>query len=129
MPRLSPRRALVVVLVVVTAAVSAGIAIAASGGGGNGDDAALTGQPLEKASAAALVHTGGGTVDRAEVDDDAGYEVEVRLPNGKLVEVELDSGFAVVAEDAGDGGPGDAGRGDDESHDDEGQSGSADADD
>ena len=48
---------------------------------------------------------------------------------GQPVEVELDSGFAVVAEDAGDGGPGDAGPGDDESHDDEGQSGSADADD
>lgn len=46
-----------------------------------------------------------------------------RLSSGRALVVVL------VAEDAGDGGPGDAGPGGDESRDDEGQSGSADADD
>lgn len=93
------------------AALSGGIAIAASAG----DDGSQGGEPLARATAAALAHTDGGTVLEAEAGDDgAAYEVEVRLPGGRVVEVSLDAGFAVTGEEADDGGAGDDdGAGDD----------------
>jgi hypothetical protein len=94
--------ALIAALVLALAAVAAGIAIAAGGGG---DDGPLTGSTLAKATAAALAHTGGGTVTETEVGDDgAAYGVEVRLDDGSQVEVELDENFDVIGqESAGDG--------------------------
>jgi hypothetical protein len=88
--------ALITTLVLVAGAVSAGFAIA----GGVGDnDKPLTGSALEKATAAALAHTGGGTVVETEVGDDgAAYGVEVKLADGRTVEVELDEGFRVVGQ-------------------------------
>ena len=82
-----PRKLVLIVAVVLAAgAVTAGIAIASGAGG---DDKPLTGSSLQKASAAALAHTGGGTVVETEVGDDgAAYDVEVRLANGRVVEVE-----------------------------------------
>ena len=68
----------------------------------------MTGAPLEKATAAALAHTGGGTVVETEVGDDgAAYDVEVRRPDGKVVEVRLDSSYAVIGQEVDDDGPGD----------------------
>lgn len=60
-------------------------------------DTAITGSALDEASAAALAHTGEGTVTGTEVDDEEShYEVEVTLDNGSEVDVQLDEGFGVV---------------------------------
>ena len=105
---------LIGVLVLALGGLSAGIAIAAGAGGG--DEAPLTGSALENATAAALAHTGGGTVVETEVGDDgAAYGVEVRLGDGSVVEVNLDADFDVIGQTADDDGPGDEdeGAGDD----------------
>jgi uncharacterized membrane protein YkoI len=95
---------LIAVLVIVLGAISAGFAIAAAGG----DEQPLTGTDLEKATAAALAHTGGGTVTETEMGDDgAAFSVEVRLDDGSQVEVNLDENFRVIGQDADDDGAGD----------------------
>ena len=72
------------------------------------DDQALTGTTLDRATAAALEHTNGGTVTETEVGDDgAAYGVEVRLDSGDQVEVNLDADFNVIGEEADDDGAGD----------------------
>ena len=103
---------LIAALIVVVGAVSAGFAIAAAGG----DEQPLTGSTLEKAKAAALAHTGGGTVTETESGDDgAAYSVEVQLADGHQVEVNLNSNFEVIGSAADDDGPGaDEGSGDDD---------------
>ena len=101
-------RKLVVVIVAAVLAVgalTAGIAFASGAVGGDDDDQALTGATLQKATAAALAHTGGGTVTETEVGDDgAAYGVEVRLPDGSQVEVSLDENFQVIDQAADDDG-------------------------
>ena len=87
--------------VVVVVGVSAGIAAPLGGE----DERSLTGATLERASAAALEQTGGGTVVESEVGDgDAAYEVEIRLQNGRQVEVSLDSSFTVISQERDDDG-------------------------
>lgn len=99
-------------LAVALAAVSGGIALAATGGGG--DEQPLSGAALEQATAAALAHTGGGTVTETETGDDgAAYGVEVRLPDGSRVEVSLDERFQVIGQEADDDGAGDENDGED----------------
>jgi hypothetical protein len=57
----------------------------------------ITGTDLERASAAALAHTGQGRVTGTEVgDEDSYYEVEVTLDDGSQIDVQLDKAFAVV---------------------------------
>jgi uncharacterized membrane protein YkoI len=97
-----------------TKAVIAGGAAAAAilGGatwavaGGSDDDAtdtAITGDALERASAAALEHTGEGQVTETEVgDEESYYEVEVTLDDGSQVDVQLDEDFNVVGDEADD---------------------------
>ncbi|MFL6204492.1 MAG: PepSY domain-containing protein [Acidimicrobiales bacterium] len=72
--------------------------------GGTDDDATdtpITGAALEKASAAALEHTGEGRVTETEVDDEESYyEVEVTLDDGSQVDVQLDEQFNVVGDEA-----------------------------
>jgi uncharacterized membrane protein YkoI len=96
------RKLIAIAAVIVTlGAVSAGIAIAAGGD----DDKPITGSALAQAKAAALEHTGGGTVVETEVGDDgAAYGVEVRLDNGSQVEVNLDESFNVIGEETDDDG-------------------------
>jgi len=103
---------LIAALVLVVGAVSTGFAIAAAGG----DEQPLTGSDLEQAKAAALAHTGGGTVTETETGDDgAAYSVEVRLADGTQVEVNLDGNFDVIGQATDDDGPGDQeGPGDDD---------------
>jgi uncharacterized membrane protein YkoI len=61
------------------------------------DDQPLEGSDLDRATAAALAHTGGGTVVDSELGDDgASYEVEVRLDDGSVIEVQLDDRFQVA---------------------------------
>jgi uncharacterized membrane protein YkoI len=91
-----------------------GAAIASAAGGGDsstaqesaedakeGPDQAIGGSDLDKASAAALQHTGGGTVSDTEVgDEESYYEVEVTLDDGSQTDVQLDRGFNVVGSEA-----------------------------
>lgn len=100
------KRKLIVIATVVFAvgALSAGIAIAGGGGG----EKPLTGSTLAKASAAALEHTGGGTVTETEAGDDgAAYGVEIRLDDGSQVEVNLNENFNVIGQAADDDGAND----------------------
>ena len=84
------------------------LALAVIGGGtgiaianGSGDESPLTGSTLDRASAAALAHTGGGTVIESEVGDGGGaYSVEIRRDDGSVVEVTLDERFNVVGQEA-----------------------------
>lgn len=86
---------------VIIAAGAVGLAVA---NGGN-DDQPLTGNALDRASSAALEHTGGGTVLETEVGDDgAAYGVEIRLDDGSVVEVQLDESFNVTGDEVDDDG-------------------------
>lgn len=64
-----------------------------------GDDDKLSSGDREKASAAALEYVGGGAVtdaERGDGDDGYAYEVEVTLPGGADIDVELDDSFTVT---------------------------------
>lgn len=85
-------------LLVVAIAGSAGGAVIATGGD---DEQPITGSALDKASAVALDHTGGGRVTGTEIgDEESFYEVEVTLGDGSQVDVQLDENFKVVGEEA-----------------------------
>lgn len=93
-----------------------GAAVATTSGG---DEEPLTGSALDKAVAAALEKTGGGTVTETEAGDgDAAFSVEVRLDDGRQVEVNLDENFTVIGQDSDDDGPNDDGGKDDGPNDD-----------
>jgi uncharacterized membrane protein YkoI len=82
------------------AAAGLAVANAASGDDGPEDDGgetAITGEAMQRASAAALAHAGGGRVTGSEIDDEESkYEIEVTLQNGDQVDVQLDENFNVV---------------------------------
>ena len=81
---------------VAAAAASIGIAVANSGDDDE-TERPISGDALQKASDAALQHTGGGRVTGTEVgDEESLYEVEVTLDDGRQVDVQLDDSFAVV---------------------------------
>jgi len=83
-------------LLVVAVAGSAGGAVIATGGD---DEQPITGTVLDKASEAALDHTGGGRVSGTEVgDEESFYEVEVTRDDGSQVDVQLDESFNVVGD-------------------------------
>ena len=95
----SRKIALGLVLVGAAAALGGGVAVAS--GGGDDHEAPITGDALDRASAAALAHTGEGRVTETEVgDEDSYYEVEVTLDDGSQVDVQLDEDFAVVGSEA-----------------------------
>jgi len=80
-----------------------GVAIAGGEDENEGPDTPITGEALDRASAAALAHTGEGEVTETEVgDEESYYEVEVTLPDGSEVDVQLDESFAVVGEEVED---------------------------
>ena len=95
--------------VVALGTAATGAAVAQSG---ESDDVPITGEALDRATAAALEHVGGGEVVATEVEDDEAadddadesevegrYEVEIALDDGRQVEVELDEEFSVVGEE------------------------------
>jgi uncharacterized membrane protein YkoI len=91
-----------------------GVAIAGAAGGGDDDgrERAISGTALDRASAAALDHTGGGRVTETETgDEESWYEVEVTRGDGSQVDVQLDRDFHVV------GSEGDDERGEDDDRD------------
>ncbi|HSJ18063.1 MAG TPA: hypothetical protein VK920_08210 [Solirubrobacterales bacterium] len=99
-----------------TKGVLAGVAAVAALGGGaaaiagatgsaedgaEGPDQAITGSALDRASAAALDHTGGGQVTDTEVgDEESYYEIEVTRDDGSQVDVQLDRSLQVVGDEA-----------------------------
>jgi uncharacterized membrane protein YkoI len=106
MSRYMTKRWLAVAAVLVIAIVAgAGLLAAAASNDDDAFERPITGTELERASAAALEHTGGGRVTDTEVGDEAGYyEVEVTLENGTHVDVHLDETFNVLStEDDGAG--------------------------
>ena len=87
-------------------AAAVGVALAAGGaglavaGGGDDSESPITGSALDRASEAALDHTGGGQVTETEVgDEESLYEVEVTLPDGSQTDVQLDRSFDVVGDE------------------------------
>ena len=104
--------AAVLALGVIGGGTGAGIAIAQGGGD---DDQPITGSALAKCTEAALVGQPGGTVTETEVGDDgAAYGVEVRLPDGSEIEVNLDADCVVIGQEADDDGPDDEDGSDDD---------------
>jgi uncharacterized membrane protein YkoI len=82
---------------IVAGLAGGGAAIAGAAGGEDRDDTPITGDALQKASDAALKHTGEGRVTDTEVGDEDGYyEVEVTRGDGSQVDVHLDAGFKVI---------------------------------
>jgi hypothetical protein len=97
--------------IIVSSAIAAAAIAGATGFSALGDDneRPITGDELERASAAALAHTGGGHVSDTEVgDEDSWYEVEVTLPDGSQTDVQLDAEFNVVSSEADVEEPGDS---------------------
>jgi hypothetical protein len=99
---------------VIAALAVGGVAIAgAAGGDDDGDERAISGTALDRASAAALDHTGGGRVTETEAgDEESYYEVEVTRGDGSQVDVQLNRAFEVVGSE-GDDDRGEDGQGDD----------------
>ena len=92
---------------VVVGAVAGGLALLVVGGavvattGGDDEEVPITGDALERATAAALEHLGEGRVTQTEAgDEDSYYEVEVTLDDGSQVDVQLDKAFKVVGAEA-----------------------------
>ena len=79
--------------VVITTAVGGAIAFASSDSEGG-----ATGRQADRAIHAALQATRGGTANAVERDSENGgyWEVEVRKPNGALVDVRLNRDYSVL---------------------------------
>ena len=90
---------------VIAALAVGGVAIAGAAGGDDDDrgERAISGAALDRASAAALDHTGGGRVTETETgDEESYYEVEVTRGDGSQVDVQLDRDFQVVGSEGDD---------------------------
>ena len=97
------KRGKILIAGIAALAVAAGGVGVAGAGGGDDAEAPIRGGALEKASAAALEHTGGGRVTETETgDEESFYEVEVTRDDGSQVDVQLDRGFKVVGGEADD---------------------------
>lgn len=95
----------IVVGTLAIALIGGGAAVAVATGGD--DDKPLTGSNLEKATAAALQHTGGTVIETEIGDDGAAYGVEIRRDDGSVLEVNLDQDFNVIGAEADEDGPND----------------------
>jgi hypothetical protein len=96
--------------VLAIAAAGTGAAFATGTVGGD-DEGSLSGPAADRATAAALEITHGGTANAVERDSENGatYEVEVTKPDGNTVDVRLDENYDPVvvegdSEPAGDTG-------------------------
>jgi hypothetical protein len=88
---------------VIAALGVAGVAIAGGVGDDDGSERPIGGAALDRASAAALDHTGGGRVTETEAgDEESYYEVEVTRDDGSQVDVQLDRDFEVVGSEGDD---------------------------
>lgn len=97
-------------------AIGAAVAVVAAGGvgiayavGGGESEEAVTGPRAEKAIAAAVEQVGGGEVLEAEYQETGSqgvYEVEIKRPDGSVVEVNVSGGFDTVGTATDDEGAG-----------------------
>ena len=102
------RTKIIVTGAAVVALSAAGTGVALSSSDDDGTEVPITGVELERASAAALAATGGGTVTETEKgDEESLYEVEVTLDDGSQVDVQLDEAFNLVEVMPDDDGAGD----------------------
>jgi len=94
--RLNRNRIVVASVITALAAGASGAAIASAGG--EDGEAQATGPGADKARAAALVITKGGTANSVERDSENGavWEVEVTPPDGRTVDVRLDAQYGLV---------------------------------
>jgi hypothetical protein len=85
-------------LLVAGALALGGAAIAKATGAFDDGDAGTGGPAAERAKAAALAITGGGSANAVERDSENGatYEVEVTRKDGTTVDVRLDESFELV---------------------------------
>lgn len=92
------KRVIVGIVAVATAAGVTGGAVAIAG---NDAEGGVTGPQADRAVQAALVATGGGTANAVERDGEGGgvWEVEVRKPDGTVVDVRLDENYTLVVID------------------------------
>lgn len=79
--------------IVITVAVGSVIALA-----NNDSEGGITGRQADRAIHAALEATGGGTANAVERDSENGahWEVEVRTPDGRVVDIRLSRDYSVV---------------------------------
>src|SRR3954471_2502222 len=86
------------IVTTIVAAAAGGVAFATAAVAGGDVGRPVTGSAADRASAAALVATGGGTANSVELDGENGatWEVEVTKPSGTTVDVRLDEAFNVV---------------------------------
>ena len=104
---MTPNKKIIAVVACVAALGGGGAAVASAAGGAGGaeNEKPIDGAALERASAAALAHTGQGAVSDTEVgDEESYYEVEVTLDNGSQTDVQLDRDFNVVGSETAQGG-------------------------
>ena len=82
----------------IAALVLGGAAIAGAAGAFGDGGSSVSKQEAARAKQAALHATGGGTANAVERDseDGATYEVEVKKPDGAVVDVRLDGSYNVV---------------------------------
>jgi hypothetical protein len=108
------KKAIAIGAAVVAAAGISGAAIANARGGE--DEGHISGPTADRASAAALKATGGGTVNEVEAESEQGatWGVEVTKDDGATVDVFLDENYRVIGVE---GESGDAESGDTESGD------------
>ncbi len=105
-------KGMVIAVVAVGALAIGGAAIAGAAGDDDDDatDKPVTGSALSKASAAALEHTGGGTVTETEAGAEEGaYEIEVKLKDGSSADVHLNKDFKVLSQVSDDDKGGESG--------------------
>jgi len=104
---MTKRRKILIVGGSVFALCAAGGGVALATGAGDDNESPISGNALDRASAAALANTGGGEVSETEVgDEESYYEVEVTLDDGSQVDVQLDKQFNVVGSEGDDDGSG-----------------------
>lgn len=97
------RKKLIAGGVAALALVAGGVGVAQATSDDDAGEQSITGSALERAEAAALEHTGGGSVTDTEVgDEESRYEVEVTRDDGSQVDVQLDERFEVVGSESDD---------------------------
>jgi len=92
--------------VLALAAGGTGVALATGAVGENDAAEQVSGPNADKARAAALEITGGGTANSVELDSENGatWEVEVTKPDGATVDVRLDDNYDLVVVEGDDEG-------------------------
>jgi hypothetical protein len=84
---------------VAAAALAVGSGIALASGADDEEPPIPQGDALDRATAVALKETGGGKVTGSE-QEDGGYEIEVTLDDGSVVDVELDGDFKIIGSES-----------------------------